>query len=88
MKTTIKITGQINGNHTLKNAIGGEINQGMFNSFTCVFDSRKEAREAIRKAYQDIKRNYDGNISWNILRKSKDNGLLWFDSSKAEIINE
>jgi hypothetical protein len=88
MTTKIYVTGQINGNSRLASAIGGRRERTMFNGFVLTFDSRKEAREAIRKAYHSIKIESDYPLSWNTIRKSKDNGLIHYDASKAEISND
>lgn len=58
MKAQITISGQINGNFTLKGAISGaeEVKKGSFNSFILVFKTKKEAKKALWEAYKSIRK--------------------------------
>lgn len=85
-QTTIYITGQINGNYTLNGAIeGGERSRTQFNGFKIVFPTKKEAVTAIRKAYNFLKSEQDGECSR--LSVSTGRTSLNYDASKAEIYN-
>lgn len=91
MKTIIRITGQISGNFTLNNAIArnsfaSDHGKGMFNSFWFKFDTKKEAKKAIRKAYKDLisdEPEMKGRLSG--IRKSRDNEQINYDASQAII---
>jgi hypothetical protein len=89
MKVQIAITGQINGNFTLLSKLNnGNLKNGMFNSKIISFDTKKEAKKAIKEAYKSLcsdepgmKGNFGG------IRKSQDNTSLYYDASKAEIVS-
>lgn len=61
MKTTIIIKGQINGNLNLKNSIEcDEVKSLPFNNYSLKFNTKKEAKKALREAYKYMKSNdYD-----------------------------
>lgn len=82
MKAQIHITGQPNGNSILLSKLNnGTYKTGMFNSYFINFDSVGEAKQALRKAWIEIKSEND-NLHWR-------NGIinnctqLVYDSSKA-----
>lgn len=88
MKAQITINGQINGNFYLKSAIScngnyTSIEKGSFNSFHINFDTVKEAKNALRKAWKQIKseaeniRNRDG--------LNQDCTNLNYDASTAQL---
>lgn len=85
MKTQIKITGQIGGNYKLLSQLNnGEYSKGMFNSFTIEYPTIREAKKAIREANRAFK--YEDNKPHR-LSMSKDASTLYYDASKAEIVN-
>ena len=87
MKSTIHVTGQINGNFTLARAIGGERRDGMFNSFYLDFQTKGAAREAIRKAYMSLTQDEPemrGRIGG--VRSNRSRTELYYDASKAIIL--
>lgn len=88
MTTTIRITGQISGNHTLANKLRGAIEEKreMFNSFILIYSSKKEAVKAIRNAYNELcneepemKGRFGG------IRVNADRTSLYYDASQAII---
>jgi hypothetical protein len=88
MKTTIAITGQINGNFALKNAIetyNSETKKGMFNSFNITFPSKKEAKKALWEAFKYL-RSDKQDAEASMLSYSK-YGSLSYDASKAVILD-
>ena len=84
MKTSISITGQMNGNFELLCAIKTydciEEKTG-FGNFILHFNTKKEAKKALWDGYKYIRNDYTGTS----LRYSK-NGELYFDASSAKII--
>ena len=89
MKVKIEITGQISGNFTLLRKLNnGNLKNGMFNSKTISFDTKTEAKNAIKEAYKSLCKDepeMKGNLGG--IRKSKDNTSLYYDASKAVIIS-
>lgn len=89
MKALIEISGQINGNFTLKNKIercDGSIqtNKTMFNGFRIHFETVEQAKKALKKAYKDLV--YDEPEMKNkIAGISLYNETLMYDASKATI---
>lgn len=86
MKTQIKITGQPNGNYTLKGAISGatEIKRLMFGGFLLLFETKKEARKALWEAYRYLKSKEP---DYSNIHYSK-YGTLNYDASNAAIEKE
>ena len=81
MKTKIIITGQINGNTTLMNAIECDepARRGMFYSYVYEFKTKKEARKALWNAYKYLRS--DGYTSLRYSPKR----CLNYDASYARI---
>lgn len=88
MRTEIHITGQINGNYTLRNALSGaeEIRNGMFNSHIAVYTSKAAAKKALSQAYRYLRGEIDPSDIGRIggLRYSSGNAIYW-DASQAVI---
>jgi len=83
MKAKIFISGQIQGNFTLLNAIHYESKEnGMFNSFHCYFSSVGDAKKAIRHANRSIKSQLDDASQQSSLQMAKDAGLAWHYKDK------
>lgn len=89
MKTSIVISGQISGNHTLLNAIVThecERKDLMFNNYRLTFATKKAARKALWDGFNYLKRTLDepnvGSIAG--LNYSKFGQLTW-DASRAVI---
>jgi len=83
MKAQIRITGQIGSINCIFNKINCyDFKKGMFGAKICLFDSVKEAREAIRKAYISLKSEYPIDP---MLAKSKDNTFLDYDAATATL---
>jgi hypothetical protein len=81
MKAQIHITGQIGGNFKLLSKLNnGTKKEGMFNSFFLTFNSVKEAKEAMKEAYKDLKQNDE--LKWNE-RLINNYSILTYDASKA-----
>jgi hypothetical protein len=86
MKTSIIISGQINGNFKLRSAIitaDCEEKKGMFNSIILVFKSKQAATKALSQGYQAFCKEMPeekGNMSG--FRYSRGSALYW-DASKA-----
>lgn len=89
MKTVIQITGEIYGNTILKNKINvcdgvTEMKNISFNGYEIKFKTIKQAKKALRKAYNDLiadipeMKNRIGGISI-----VNDNEELNYDASKA-----
>lgn len=58
MKAQIIVSGQISGNYTLLHACStfdSETSKTMFNGFKIVFNTMKEARQAMRNGYKALK---------------------------------
>lgn len=94
MRTQIKISGQIGGNHRLLmriTAVGNRIEsveQGMFYSKTITFETKRAAKQALWKAYTSLcaeEPNNRGRIGG--IRYSAGSALC-YDASKAEIIQD
>lgn len=88
MKTSIVISGQINGNHRLRNAIlthEAEERKTMFNGYEITFPTKKAAKSALWSAFKYMKADEPG-ITNRLggLRYNKF-GSLYYDASKAEI---
>ena len=84
MKAKIYVTGGISSIHHISNALGGhpiECGKGMFYSKWFVYNSVKEAQEAIKTAGKILKEDGDPNY-----RKSKDNNWITYDAAKGEIL--
>ena len=88
MKTVIKISGQINGNFTLKHAVQTSEcvdAKGRFNSFYLFFETKKQAKSALKNAYRELKNDEpdfykDGGIGFY-------NNSLSYDASNAVILD-
>jgi hypothetical protein len=88
MKAQVTITGQVNGNFTLKSAIAcngnySSIEKGMFNSFHINFDTVGEAKNALRKAWKSIKSEDENLLNRDGLNKDYTN--LRYDASQAQL---
>jgi hypothetical protein len=84
MKTTIAISGQINGNFTLLRKIqiiDCDVNKTMFNGFRIEFKTKKEAKKALWEAYKELRSDFDTKNSTSYFAGWK----LIYDASKAEI---
>lgn len=91
MKTEIHITGQIGGNNRLADritAVGNRIESvknGMFNSKTVVFETKRAAKQALWKAFTSLcaeepgQRNKFGGIRYSA------GSALFYDASQAVI---
>lgn len=85
MKTVIKISGQISGNFTLKHAVQTVScidARARFYGFYLFFETKKEAKEALKNAYKELKSeepDFDGIGLYN--------DLLSYDASRAEILD-
>lgn len=92
MKTEIKITGQIHGNHRLCNrltAIGGKIESirnGMFNSMIITFETKRAAKQALWKAFTSLCAEEPGQRNKFSGIRYSSGSTLYYDASKAEII--
>ena len=91
MKTSIVISGQIHGNFTLRNALvrnSMEEKRTMFNGFELVFETKKEAVQAIRQAYNDLVAD-EPHMKNSIAGISADRArtFLRYDASTASITN-
>lgn len=85
MKTEIFISGQISGNSALKSAIitsNCELKNGMFNSYTLVFPTKKDALKALWEGYKYLKRQ--DNNPYNFSYHAKN--AICYDASIAKII--
>lgn len=92
MKTEIRITGQISGNHRLANRIAAvgnrieSIKDGMFYSKIIVFETKRAAKQALWKAFTSLcaeepgQRDKLGGIRYS------SGSALYYDASKAVII--
>jgi hypothetical protein len=92
MKTQIKITGQIGGNHRLLmriTSVGNRIESvepGMFYSKIITFETKRAAKQALWKAYTSLcaeepnARGHFGGIRYS------SGSALYYDASQAEII--
>lgn len=85
MKTEIIITGQPQGNYTLKSALNSvncEVKKH-FQDYTIIFNTKKEAKEALKNAFIQLKNEEydyyrDGGIDLY-------NDTLTYDASRAYI---
>jgi hypothetical protein len=84
MTTVIKISGGVSGNIRLRNAITSVSYCDVYNSefwgFELHFSTKKEARKALWEAYKQMRKD-DKDVDY---RKE---GVLYYDASKAMIIN-
>jgi hypothetical protein len=82
MKASIIISGQIHGNFTLKAHLQTidtiKVINLPFSSFRICFSTVKEAKQALKEAYKDLK----GTCSWI----SYSDDLLQYDASSARIV--
>jgi hypothetical protein len=88
MKTSIYISGQINGNSALRNAIitaECEEKRGMFNSITLTFPTKKAANKAMWDAYKSLRQDKE-DAKAGMLKYSK--GYISYDASNAKISEE
>jgi len=87
MKTIINITGQINGNNRLVNAIStfdSEMKRGQFYGYSITFKTKAAAKKALWAAYRYLVSNepeFRHGISYSKY------GTLSYDASRAEIDN-
>lgn len=83
MKTSISITGQLNGNFTLLRAIKTydciEEETG-FGNFALHFKTKKEAKKALWEGYKYIRNDYNGTSL-----RYRNSGELYYDASSAKI---
>lgn len=88
MTTSIFISGQINGNSTLRNKIitaDCEEKKGMFNNITLVFPTKKAAEKAMWEAYKSLRSDkQDAQAS----RLKYHKGFISYDASTAKISEE
>ncbi len=85
MKVQIRITGQIGGNYKLRSSLPDATESGQYNSFILDYNSIREAKQAIKKAYKSLIMDEPENKGMSGIRKSKDNTSLFYDASKAVI---
>ena len=79
MKTTIEIKGQLNGNFKLRNAIdNGEVKERPFNCYSIFFNTKRDAKKALKDAYKYMKAN-DHDVE--LIRGE----VLLYDASSASI---
>jgi hypothetical protein len=86
MKTSITITGQINGNSRLVNAIStyeSETNSIEFNNYQIIFPTKKSAKKALWEAFKYL-RSEEPEFAKGGISYSK-YGSLRYDASRAEI---
>lgn len=86
MTTTIFITGQIGGNHTLASAIGtyeSSTKTGMFYSKIITFPTKKAAKKALWEAFKYLRQDKE-DAQASRLAYSKF-GSLRYDASVAQI---
>jgi hypothetical protein len=82
MKATIEISGQINGNSTLKGAIDCyDVEKTMFYGYRLNFNTKKEAKKALWGAYKFLRSDSEKR---HCLRYSGGTAL-YYDASKAII---
>lgn len=93
MKTEIRITGRISGNHRLANritAVGNRIESikdGMFYSKIIVFETKRSAKQALWKAFTSLCAEEPGQRNkLSGIRYSFGNAL-YYDASQATIID-
>lgn len=88
MRTSIYISGQINGNFKLRNAIitaECEEKKGMFNAIELVFATKKTAKKALSAAYKSlIKDEPEMKGRFGGIRYAPGN-TLYYDASQAKI---
>lgn len=94
MRTEIKINGQISGNNKLYDrllAVGNRIDNysnGMFHSYTIVFETKRAAKQALWKAYTSLcaeepaMRGHFGGIRYS------SGSALYYSASQAVILGE
>lgn len=88
MKTAIIITGQISGNRTLLNSIdafGNQISSLSFNGFKIEFETKKEAKKALWKAYKTLRSDKEDAQKSRLAYSKK--GWLDYDASCAKIMD-
>lgn len=87
MRTEIHITGQINGNHTLRNALSGasEIKEGMFNSQIVVFATKAAAKKALWDAFKYLRQEEPDMVGRIGGTRYSKFGALYYDASQAVI---
>ena len=86
MTTSIIISGQISGNHTLASAIAtyeSEVRDGMFYSKIVTFPTKKAAKKALWEAFKHLRQDKE-DAQASRLRYSK-SGELYYDASVAKI---
>jgi hypothetical protein len=88
MKTQIHITGQISGNFTLVRLMQNyeSKRQGMFNSFILEYRTKTEARNDLKNAYKQLKRDEPDTCNLDIYRYKGKPISVTYDASRAEII--
>lgn len=87
MKATIFISGQINGNHTLRNSIitnECEEKRGMFYSISLTFKTKKAARKALWGAFKHL--NDDKVDACASMLSYSPKHSLRYDASVAKIL--
>ena len=89
MKTSIIITGQIGGNHILRNVIiSSNLEEsersGMFFSKIISFPTKKDAKKALWEAYKLLR----ADIETKTTTRYRKGDALFYDASKAELYNE
>ncbi|MDA3781156.1 MAG: hypothetical protein PF487_13165 [Bacteroidales bacterium] len=86
MKTTIRITGQPQGNFTLKTAITScdcDVNK-YFQDYKITFKTKKDAVKALNKAYKELKNDEPEYAKGGGINYMLDHSLE-YDASKAVI---
>lgn len=89
MKTKIAITGQPQGNFTLRNKLTNydEITQGMFNAFYLTYATKAEAQKDLIKAKRRLHEEEQHLTRCEIYRSGGRPYMLTYDASKAEILD-
>lgn len=81
MKTTIEVTGQLNGNRALVNSISCNDRKNLpYGGYVLTFDTKKEAKKALWEAFKYMR----ANDMTSRLQYSK-YGWLTYDASEARI---
>ena len=92
MKVFVEITGQIDGNFKLKNKIqnhegSNKTESTMFNGFRIYFDTKTQAKNALKQAYKSLVDDYP-DMKDRICGVSLFDEMLMYDASKATIIKD
>lgn len=86
MTTSVIITGQISSIFAIRNKMGGGFEETNlpFNGKKLTYKTKKEAVQAIREAYQDLKFE-EPDLRWPQLAASTNRDSLRYDAGTAQI---